>query len=54
MTREGYEPYCGAHNCTRDMPRTTFNGEQFQCRCGWVSGFDLTFIKEYKEKWGLK
>lgn len=34
------------------MPRTFFNGKQFQCPyCGWVSSFPEDFIKRYKEKW---
>ena len=37
MTREGYSPYCP--QCS-EMPRTFFNGEQFQCpNCGWISQF---------------
>ena len=51
MTREGYTPYCG--NMEKySMPRTFFNGKQFQCPyCGWVSSFPEDFIKRYKEKW---
>ncbi len=51
MTREGYTPYCGnMEKCS--MPRTFFNGKQFQCPyCGWVSSFPEDFIKRYKEKW---
>lgn len=54
MNQKGYSPYCGNIRCFFGMPRTTFNGEQFTCRCGWVSGFPKGFIKEYKEKWELK
>ena len=51
MTREGYSPYCGNVNCS-EMPRTNFNGEQFECfLCGWVSSFDKEFIEQYKAKW---
>lgn len=43
MTREGYSPYC--LQCSV-MPRTFFNGEQFQCpNCGWVSQFPEDFIE---------
>ena len=51
---EGYTPYCGAEMCGQ-MPRTFFNGDQFQCGCcGWVSAFEQPFIKEYKTKWQIK
>lgn len=51
MNQEGYVPYCGGGDCVY-MPRTYFNGEQFECaECGWVSKFDEEFIKEYKAKW---
>lgn len=54
MTQEGYSPYCGnGSNCRYSMPRTFFNGKQFDCKCGWVSSFPPEFIKEYKEKWGI-
>lgn len=54
MNRKGYSPYCGNSNC-REMPRTSFNGEQFTCSCcGWTSGFDKKFIQKYKEKWAMK
>lgn len=48
LTRYGYTPYCGSPRCFLMMPRTRFNGEQFACRCGWVSGFDKDFIEKYK------
>jgi hypothetical protein len=51
MTREGYSPYCGDENCTRMLPRTTWDGEQFKCRCGWRSQFPADFIAKYKAKW---
>lgn len=51
MSREGYSPYCGGENC-RIMPRTIWNGEQFECHsCGWKSQFPADFIAEYKAKW---
>ncbi|MBM5459264.1 hypothetical protein H8F21_16990 [Pseudomonas sp. P66] len=50
MTREGYSPYCGDENCTHMLPRTTWDGEQFKCRCGWRSQFPADFIAEYKAK----
>lgn len=49
MTQPGYTPYCGAMgDCEYRMPRTSFDGEQFVCRCGWRSGFDAKFIEQYK------
>lgn len=52
MTREGYSPYCP--NCLV-MPRTFFNGTQFQCpHCGWISQFPEDFIERYKKKWKLR
>lgn len=51
MERQGYSPYCGAERCRYTWPRTTFDGEQFNCKCGWRSGFDPEFIAQYKEKW---
>lgn len=45
----GYTPYCGnAEKCTHLMPRTKFNGQQFECECGWVSQFEPEFIDDYK------
>jgi len=53
MTQPGYSPYCGNDNCYVGAPRTTFDGEQFKCRCGWRSQFDAEFITKYKEKWSV-
>jgi len=53
MTEKGYTPYCGNDDCTLSLPRTSFNGEQFVCGCGWESQFEEEFMQEYKEKWGL-
>lgn len=50
LNRPGYTPYCGSENCRLRMPRTWFNGEQFQCGCGWKSGFEAAFIEQYKQK----
>lgn len=51
LNRAGYTPYCGAAPvCRHRMPRTTFDGEQFVCRCGWRSGFDAEFIEQYKQR----
>ncbi len=52
MNQSGYSPYCGDPNCRAGMTRTKFNGEQFTCRCGWVSVFPAEFIAQYKQKWG--
>ncbi len=47
LNRKGYTPYCGS-SC-RGMPRTRFNGSQFECpECKWVSGFEPEFIQQYK------
>lgn len=51
MTEVGYTPYCGDETCKARWPRTSFNGKQFQCSCGWTSGFEAKFIEEYKVKW---
>lgn len=51
MTREGYAPYCGDVNCKDGMPRTRFVSGQFQCSCGWRSGFEAEFIEAYRAKW---
>lgn len=53
LTRKNYSPYCGDVNCRYDIPRTTFNKdvEQFECQCGWRSGFPQNFIDEYKKVW---
>lgn len=53
MKSKFYRPYCGNDNC-KDMPRTSFNGEQFVCsKCKWVSQFDSVFITQYKQHWGI-
>lgn len=54
MYREGYSPFCGNLDCRHHMPRTSFDGEQFYCRCGWRSSFPKEFIEEYKNKWNIK
>lgn len=54
MKRPGYSPYCGDPNCRAGMPRSTWDGQQFKCTCGWRSGFTGDFIAEYKAKWGIK
>lgn len=47
LTEPGYSPYCGNHLCA-SMPRTRFNGEQFECpSCGWTSSFEPEFIDAY-------
>ena len=51
MTRPGYSPYCGDPACRLGMPRTHFLRGQFQCGCGWRSGFDPEFIAAYEAKW---
>ena len=51
MNREGYTPYCGDMNCKNHMPRTRFVSGQFQCSCGWRSGFEPEFIEAYLAKW---
>lgn len=43
-----YTPYCGNENCRHRWPRTTFNGSQFVCRCGWASQFEAEFITQVK------
>jgi len=51
MTERGYSPYCGAERCYLTWPRTSFDGGQFGCRCGWRSSFEPEFIAEYKTRW---
>ncbi|AXT40230.1 hypothetical protein D1814_16895 [Alteromonas sp. BL110] len=47
LSRLNYTPYCGGE-CCKVMPRTSFNGSQFQCSsCGWVSRFEPEFIETY-------
>jgi hypothetical protein len=48
LTRAHYTPYCGAERCYLRWPRTTFNGLQFACHCGWCSKFEPEFIERYK------
>ena len=50
MEDKNYTPYCGAKFCSKNMPRTFWNGSQMECRCGWVSKFPDDFIKNYKNK----
>lgn len=48
LNEPGYTPYCGNDKC-RTMPRTIFNGEQFDCpSCGWRSAFEPEFIAKYR------
>lgn len=51
LEQPGYTPYCGAESCRLRMPRTVFNGQQFQCACGWQSSFEAKFIELYKLAW---
>ncbi len=46
-----YSPYCGDYNCRAGMPRTKWNGSQFECSCGFVTEFPANFIRKYKQKW---
>jgi hypothetical protein len=48
LAQPRYTPYCGAERCYLRWPRTTFNGSQFECRCGWKSTFEAEFIEEYR------
>lgn len=46
-----YTPYCGS-TCSK-MPRTFFNGKQFECPCcGWQSNFEEEFINKHRNKTG--
>jgi hypothetical protein len=47
LTRPGYTPYCGAETCRWHWPRTTFNGKQFKCQCGWQTSIEPEFIAKY-------
>lgn len=48
LSQPGYSPYCGNWDC--DMPRTFWNGTQFECpACQWKSAFDDAFIQKYLE-----
>lgn len=48
LTQLNYTPYCGNVSCVFGLPRTTFNGRQFVCACGWKSEFEPEFIEQYK------
>lgn len=54
MNVPGYSPYCGDTRCRYRMPRTSWDGAQFKCRCGWRSEFPADFIERYKSKWHLQ
>jgi hypothetical protein len=47
LTEKYYAPYCVESKCSHGMPRTQFNGEQFECGCGWKSQFNKEFIEKY-------
>lgn len=49
LTRKNYTPYCGNGSGNCAMPRTMFDGFQFQCQCGWRSSFEPEFIARYIE-----
>lgn len=53
LNQKGYSPYCGKADCYFLMPRTSWDGAQFRCRCGWRSQFPQDFISEYKAKWSI-
>jgi hypothetical protein len=53
LTQAGYAPYCGAQDCAHDWPRARWDGDQFQCDCGWRSALPASFVAEYRAKWGL-
>lgn len=49
LTRPNYSPYCGrVDKCPHYWPRTTFDGEQFTCRCGFRTQMPADFIAFYK------
>lgn len=48
LTVRGYTGYCGAEKCPLHWPRTTFDGEQFTCRCGFRTQMPADFIAFYK------
>jgi len=50
LTQKDYTPYCGNNHCSVLMPRSRFNGHQFECVCGWKSSFEPEFIEQYKKK----
>ena len=50
LTRPHYSPYCGrVDRCPAYWPRTSFDGEQFKCTCGFRTEFPADFIKFYLE-----
>ena len=49
LNERGYTPYCGAEKCYVRWPRTRFNGQQFQCMCGWQSSLEPEFIAQYAD-----
>lgn len=49
LNRKNYTPYCGRENCRDRWPRLVFNGEQFECSCGYCTNFEKEFIEKYKE-----
>ena len=51
INQPNYTPYCGANkSCYLSWPRTTFNGTQFECRCGFKTDFEPSFIELYKKR----
>lgn len=50
LTRKGYTPYCGNgwNECGYRLPRMTFDGEQFKCKCAYRTNFEPEFIEQYK------
>lgn len=51
LTRKGYSGYCGGSKCRYGMPRTSWNGTQFKCPCGYVSRIDIAFLTTYVKYW---
>jgi len=45
MKRPGYTPYCGETHC---FNRTSWDGEQFRCRCGYRTEFPEAFLSPYR------
>lgn len=49
LTRPNYTPYCGNYGECSELPRTSYDGEQFVCsNCGWRSKFHPDFLKLYR------
>lgn len=48
LTQPGYTPYCGGEYSVCGLPRLTWNGKQFGCRCGFTTKFDDEFIEAYR------